>query len=68
MCVGELPDGPAYSRSGETLPDGKCTTELKTVVPEMVSEDFTALAVMRGKRPAEYLREVVMRHLYVWGI
>ena len=60
----EFFDIPAFSRNGETLPEGKSSTELKTWIPEIVAEDFTALAVMKGKRPSEYLREVVMRHLY----
>jgi hypothetical protein len=43
---------------------GKCTEELKTVVPEDVKEEFTALAVINGQRPSDYLRDLVLDHLY----
>ena len=43
---------------------GKCTEELKTVVPESVKEDFTAMAVLHGQRPGDYLRDLILEHLY----
>lgn len=43
---------------------GKCTEELKTVVPEDVKEEFTALAVINGQRVSDYLRDLVLDHLY----
>lgn len=43
---------------------GKCTEELKTVVPEEVKEEFTALAVINGQRASDYLRDLVLDHLY----
>lgn len=43
---------------------GKCTEELKTVVPEEVKEEFLALAVLNGQRPADYLRDLILEHLY----
>ena len=43
---------------------GKCTEELKTTVPEQVKEEFAALAVLAGVRPADYLRDMVLEHLY----
>lgn len=57
-------DDPAFSRSGETSPLGKATEELKTLVAESVKEHFCAVAVMHGKTASEYLRDVVMGHLY----
>lgn len=43
---------------------GKCTEELKTVVPEEVKEEFAALAVLAGQRPADYLRDLILEHMY----
>lgn len=43
---------------------GKCTDELKTTVPEEVKEEFTALSVLSGQKPADYLRDLVIDHLY----
>ncbi len=43
---------------------GKCTEELKTAVPEEVKDEFSALAVLNGQRPADYLRDLVLDHLY----
>jgi hypothetical protein len=55
----------AFSRSGNSNPLGKCTEELKTKVPEAVKVDLS-LAARQSHTPvtAEYLRDVVMRHLY----
>jgi hypothetical protein len=54
-----------FSRSGYSNPFGKCTEEVKTKVPEAVKVDL-ALAARQSPTPipAEYLRDVVMRHLY----
>lgn len=54
-----------FSRSGHSNPFGKCTEELKTKVPEAVKIDL-ALAARSSPTPvpSEYLRDVVMRHLY----
>lgn len=43
---------------------GKCTEELKTVVPESVRDEFVALAVISGVKPGEYLRDLIVDHLY----
>lgn len=43
---------------------GKCTEEIKTVVPEQVRDELVALAVINGQKPAEYLRDLIMEHLY----
>ena len=57
-------EAPQFSRSGESLPDGKCTNPVKTELPDPVFEDFVALAVMKGKRPAEFLRVIIYERLY----
>ena len=54
----------AFARSAESSPFSKCTEELKTHVPEEVKEQFAALAVLNGKTSSEYLRDVVILHLY----
>jgi hypothetical protein len=43
---------------------GKCTEEIKTVVPEQVRDELVALAVINGMKPAEYLRDLIIEHLY----
>ena len=43
---------------------GKCTEELKTQVPEQLKNELTALAVLRNQTPSEYLRELIVSHLY----
>ncbi len=43
---------------------GKCTEDLKTLVPEEVKEEFCAMAVMNGQRPSDYLRDLILDHLY----
>ena len=43
---------------------GKCTEEIKTVVPEQVRDELVALAVINGMKPADYLRDLVLDHLY----
>jgi len=53
-----------FSRSGTSHPLGKCTEELKTVVPEDVKEKFVALAQLSGQSSSEYLRDVITAHLY----
>ncbi len=53
----------ALSRSGESNPFGKCSEELKTVVPPEIKERFVALAVIKAGGQSEYLRELVMREV-----
>lgn len=53
-------DTPLASRSGTSNPFGKCTEELKTLVPFEIKEGFARIAHEHGVSPSEYLREVVM--------
>lgn len=50
--------------SRTAIPGGKCTEEIKTVVPEEIKEEFNALAVINGYKPSDYLRELIIDHLY----
>lgn len=54
-----------FSRSGRSNPFGKSTEEVKTKVPEAVKVDLALVARNSPTPvPAEYLRDVIMRHLY----
>lgn len=54
-------DRPAFSRSGESNPFGKCDDPLQTWLPAVIKERFAALAVMKGYGSAsEYARELIM--------
>jgi len=53
-------DAPMTSRSGTSNPFGKCTEEVKTLVPFEIKEGFARLAHEHGVSPSEYLREIVM--------
>lgn len=53
-------DDPLASRSGVSNPFGKCTEELKTLIPFEIKEGFARLAHEHGVSPSEYLREIVM--------
>lgn len=53
-------DAPLASRSGTSNPFGKCTEEVKTLVPFEIKEGFARLAHEHGVSPSEYLREIVM--------
>lgn len=57
-----MADTPAFARTGVSDPNGKCTEDLKTAVPESVKDDFARIASPRT--PAELLREVVNGYLY----
>lgn len=41
-----------------------CTDELKTKLPEEARDHFSALAALAGMTTSEYLRRVVMNHMY----
>jgi len=47
------------TRSGDSEPYGKCTTELKTSVPEQVHDDFIAIAGANGLSKSELLRNLI---------
>lgn len=53
-----------FSRSGSSCSFGKCTDELKTMVPEEVKAQFTALAVINSTTVSEYLRDLCIAHVY----
>ena len=57
-------DVPAFSRSGQSDPDGKLTANVSTLVPEELKEKFSALAVMKGVGLSEYLRYLIAREVY----
>lgn len=52
------------ARPDDSDPYGKRNERLETVVPLAVKDDFTALERLRRKTVSEYLREVVLRHVY----
>lgn len=54
---------PAFSRSGESSPFGKCDEPLQTWVPAEIKEKFIALAVIKGGSGSEYLRDMVIREV-----
>ncbi|HEX5464418.1 MAG TPA: hypothetical protein VFW88_06850 [Burkholderiales bacterium] len=54
----------AFSRSPTPHPLGKCDTELKTQVPEQLSDDLKCLASLNDMTVSVYLRDLVTRHLY----
>lgn len=62
MCDA-LADTPAFSRNGETLA-AKCESELKTWLTDEAHDDFVAVASLHRKTKSEYLRALVMAHLY----
>lgn len=55
---------PLFSRPVSPCPLGKCTDEIKTVVPEQVKEQLTALAILRGQTVSEYLRDLLVAHIF----
>jgi hypothetical protein len=59
-------DVPMASRSGTSNHFGKCTEELKTLLPFEIKEGFARIAHEHGMSPSEYLREIVM--LNVLGV
>lgn len=52
--------GVMTSRSGSSNPFGKCTEEVKTLVPYEIKEAVARLANEHGMTPSEFLREIVM--------
>ncbi|HEX7115388.1 MAG TPA: hypothetical protein VF193_09660 [Steroidobacter sp.] len=51
---------PMFSRNGSSNPLGKCSEELKTLVPPDVKEDFIAWANLQGQTASEALRDLVI--------
>lgn len=50
-------------RTGQSEPLGKCTEELKTLVPEDLHDDIVALSRLAGVSKSEYLRMIVNLHV-----
>lgn len=55
---------PMFSRSASSTLMGKCTEHLKVPVPEALKEQLAALAVLRGKCVAEYVRDLLVAHVH----
>jgi len=55
---------PMFSRSGDSNPLGKNTAEIKVLVPDDLREKIGALAVLRSTTVSEYVRELLMAHVY----
>jgi hypothetical protein len=53
-----------FARTGNSSGFGKCTEELKTHVPEDVKEKFAALAVLNRQNSSEYLRDIILAHIF----
>lgn len=50
-------------RTGQTEPLGKCTEELKTLVPEDLHDDIVALSRLAGVSKSEYIRMILNLHV-----
>ena len=57
-------DFPAFSRSGNSNPLGKNTAEIRVLVPEELQHMLQALAVLKNTNVSEYVRDVLMAHVY----
>ena len=55
-------DDALLSRSGRSSGQGKCTEEVKTLVPAELKEELTGLAFVAGVPLSEYVREVLTTH------
>ena len=60
----QKPPPPLFSRSGNSNPFGKCTEEVKTLLPPEAKEALAALAVVAGQSTSEYVRDRLMEHVY----
>lgn len=58
-----MPDDPLFSRSGVTLSLGSCDTELKTLVPPVIHDEFVTLATLRRLSKSEALRDLVIAYV-----
>lgn len=54
---------PAFSRTGQPSL-GKCTDDLKTTVPEVAKQAFSAIAFNRKMVPGTLLHDLVMEFLF----
>lgn len=55
---------PVFSRSGKSSPMGKCSAELRVAIPDQLRDDLQGLAFVHGLPMAEYVRELLMAHVY----
>jgi len=55
---------PLFSRSGNSNPLGPATEDVRTKIPEEAKGFLTALSVVAGQSEAEYIRELILEHLY----
>lgn len=55
---------PAFSRTANASPFGKCTEELKCKLPYEVKAEFNKLAHELGISDSELLRDMVMARLF----
>lgn len=59
-----MTDTPMFSRSSNTNALGKCTEEIKTLVPEETKTAIAALAYASSMNVSEYVRTVLMMHVH----
>ncbi len=57
-------DDPLFSRNANSNALGKCTENIKTLVPEEVKNHLSGLAVLHNKTLSEYVRDVLLSHVY----
>jgi len=58
-------DRTLFARGTASCPiGGKCTEEIKTHAPLDLKEKLTALAVLNNQTTAEYVRDVLLLHVY----
>lgn len=53
-----------FSRTGKSNPLGKCTEDVKTLVPEEAKNSLNALAFLNSQTLSEYVRDVLIAHVY----
>lgn len=51
-----------FSRSGSSTGLGKCTDEVKALVPEEIKSELSGLAAIYGVSLSEYVRDVLTIH------
>ncbi len=57
-------DTPLFSRNASTSALGKCSEDIKTLVPEEVKNHLSGLAVLHNKTLSEYVRDLLVSHVY----
>jgi hypothetical protein len=66
VCLEGSPvsDDAMSSRSGESSADGKLNVHIPVVVSEQMAEDIVGCAFACKKSKSEYIRDVLIEHLY----